>query len=101
MKIRFYFLSLWLLVIASSCGSDPSPEIPVGSAGYFVVNEGGFGNGNTSISFYDRNSNTMTNDVFTKKNGRALGDQSQSVTVFEGKAYIVVQHSGKIEVINA
>src|ERR1044071_31615 len=90
-----------LLIVFQACNNDPSPVVPVGSAGYFVVNEGGFGNGNTSISFYDRNANTMTNDVFTKKNGRALGDQSQSLTVFEGKAYVVVQHSAKIEVIDA
>jgi YVTN family beta-propeller protein len=91
---------LWVL-IAAACGKDPAPNVPAGSAGYFVVNEGGFGNSNTSISFYDRNANTMTNDIFTRKNGRPLGDQAQSLTVFEGKAYVVVQHSAKIEVINA
>jgi YVTN family beta-propeller protein len=101
MKIKFYFLMLWLLAIAAACDKDPSPDVPTGSAGYFVVNEGGFGNGNTSISFYDRSSNTMNNDVFAKKNGRALGDQAQSITVYQGKAYVVVQHSAKIEVINA
>ena len=91
----------FVLIAAQACDKDPSPQISVGSAGYFVVNEGGFGNSNTSISFYDRNANTMTNDIFAKKNGRPLGDQAQSITVFEGKAYIVVQHSAKIEVINA
>ncbi|HEX8060838.1 MAG TPA: DUF5074 domain-containing protein, partial [Cyclobacteriaceae bacterium] len=50
---------------------------------------------------YDRAANTMTNDVFAKKNGRPLGDQAQSITVFDGKAYVVVQHSAKIEVIDA
>jgi YVTN family beta-propeller protein len=90
-----------LLIVFQACDHDPSPQVPAGSAGYFVVNEGGFGNSNTSISFYDRAANTMTNDVFAKKNGRALGDQTESITVFEGKAYVVVQHSAKIEVINA
>jgi YVTN family beta-propeller protein len=101
MKIRFSLFLLWLLMFVQSCGNDPTPEVPVGSAGYFVVNEGGFGNSNTSISFYDRTKDEVTNDVFAKKNGRPLGDQAQSVTVFEGKAYVVVQHSAKVEVINA
>jgi YVTN family beta-propeller protein len=92
---------LWLLIAIQACENDPTPEIPVGSAGYFVVNEGGFGNSNTSISFYDREKDVMTNDVFAAKNGRALGDQAQSLTVFEGNAYVVVQHSAKVEVINA
>lgn len=106
MKINFFktvprLLLVWLLIAIQACENDPTPEIPLGSAGYFVVNEGGFGNSNTSISFYDRDKNTVTNDVFTAKNGRPLGDQAQSITVFEGKAYVVVQHSGKVEVINA
>lgn len=106
MKINFLrtipkvFL-LWLLIAVQACDNDPTPEIPVGADGYFVVNEGAFGKSNTSISFYDRSTNVMTNDVFVKKNARPLGDQAQSVTVFEGKAYIVVQNSGKVEVINA
>jgi YVTN family beta-propeller protein len=66
-----------------------------------VVNEGAFIGSNTSISFYDRSTDIMTNDVFAAKNKRPLGDQAQSITVFEGKAYIVVQHSAKVEVINA
>jgi hypothetical protein len=92
---------VWLLIAVQACDNDPDPVIPVGADGYFVVNEGGFNNSNTSISFYDRETAVMTNDVFAAKNGRVLGDQAQSVTVFEGKAYVVVQHSAKVEVINA
>lgn len=92
---------IWLLIAAQACDNDPAPQVLPGSAGYFVVNEGGFGNSNTSISFYDREKKTMTNDVFAAKNARPLGDQAQGLTVFEGKAYIAVQNSGKVEVINA
>jgi YVTN family beta-propeller protein len=94
-------LFLSIAIFAQSCSNDPKPELPAGSAGYFVVNEGGFGNSNTSLSFFDRAKNEMTNDIFAKKNGRPLGDQAQSITVFEGKAYVVVEHSAKVEVINA
>lgn len=93
-------LSLFTILMVQSCSDDPEPVKP-GADGFFVVNEGGFGNGNTSISFYDRSTDQMINDVFSAKNGRPLGDQSQSMTVFEGKGYIVVQGSGKIEVIDA
>lgn len=89
-----------LLIVVQACEKDPDPVVPIGSAGYFVVNEGGFGKSNTSISFFDRTTNTMTNDVFAAKNGRPLGDQTQSMTVYDGKGYIVVQNSAKIEVIN-
>ena len=106
MKINFQrslpkMFIIWLLIVVQACDNDPTPEIPLGADGYFVLNEGGIGNSNTSISFYDREKNTMTNDVFAAKNGRGLGDQAQSATVFEGKAYVAVQNSGKVEVIDA
>lgn len=94
-------LLLWLLVAAQACDNDPDPIVPPGADGFFVVNEGAFNGSNTSISFFDRETGVVTNDVFAARNGRPLGDQAQSITVFEDKAYIVVQNSGKVEVINA
>lgn len=93
-----YFL-LIVSIIFSSCGDDDNPIIPVGSEGFFIVNEGGFGNGNTSLSFYDRATETVTNQVFANVNG-ALGDQAQSMTIFNGLGYIVVQNSAKVEIID-
>jgi YVTN family beta-propeller protein len=98
-KILFVF-SLFAVLFTQSCSDDPEPIKP-GTDGFFIVNEGGFGNGNASVSFYDRTTDQVTNDVFAAKNGRPLGDQAQSMTVFEGKGYILVQGSGKIEVIDA
>lgn len=105
MKTKFLTLSLRLLLLAvlvlQSCDNGQDPVVPVGADGFFIVNEGGFGNGNSSLSFYDRKTDLLTNNVFAEKNGRPLGDQAQSMTVFDGKGYIVVQNSGKIEVIDA
>ncbi len=92
---------LSFLVFLQSCKSDTDPVIPPGTAGFFIVNEGGFGNGNSSLSYYDRKADVLTNNIFTTKNGRPLGDQAQSMTIFEKRGYIVVQNSGKIEVIDA
>jgi YVTN family beta-propeller protein len=104
--IRFSFKSVLVLLVTlpvwmTSCNDDPQPVSLPGEDGFFVVNEGGFGKGNTSISFFDRTTGEMTNNVYSIKNGVPLGDQSQSMTVADGKGYIVVQGSGKVEVINA
>src|SRR5215207_7008422 len=98
---KFVVLAALAAVFAlQSCSDDPQPLAP-GQAGFYIVNEGLFGHSTTSISYYDRASNTVTNDVFAITNGRILGDQSQSMTVIGDKGYIVVQNSKKIEVINA
>ena len=88
------------MVLFQSCEKDPDPVVKAGEAGFFIVNEGGYPNPNTSISFYDRKTGAVTNDLFVAKNGRPLGLQAQSMSVFEGKGYIVVQGDSKIEIIN-
>jgi YVTN family beta-propeller protein len=85
----------------ASCDSNEPETPPVGSAGFFVVNEGAFNNSNASLSFYDRQTETVTNNIFATANNRPLGDQVQSMTVWEEKGYIVVQNSQKVEVIDA
>lgn len=93
-------ISLFATVLIQSCSDDPNVAKP-GEEGFFILNEGGFPNENASLSFYDRETNKVTNNVFASANGRPLGIQAQSLTVFEGKAYIIVQGSSKIEVIDA
>lgn len=87
-----------------SCNeSDLEPEIINDSAeGFFIVNEGAWGNGNASLSFLDLTNNTISNDIYYNANDQKdLGDQAQSMTIYQSKGYIVVQNSGKIEVISA
>ena len=66
----------------------------------YITNEGNFGIGNGSLSIYDKSSNTLTNDVFSTVNYFVLGDVVQSIGYFDGKGYICVNGSAKIEVID-
>ncbi|MEZ4972737.1 MAG: hypothetical protein R2820_05475 [Cyclobacteriaceae bacterium] len=93
-------VSLLAALLIQSC-SDDAAVVKPGEEGFFILNEGGFPNENASLSFYDREINQVTNNMFATANGRQLGIQAQSLTVFEGKAYIIVQGSAKIEVIDA
>src|SRR6188474_1098650 len=105
MKTTFtFFKSLGVLVVLAAmifiqaCSDDPNPIKP-GESGFFIVNEGAWGNSNTSLSYYDRKTDEVTNDLIFNLD-HPLGDQSQSMTVFEGKGYIAVQNSSKVEVID-
>ncbi|GAA0891269.1 hypothetical protein GCM10009122_09480 [Fulvivirga kasyanovii] len=106
MKNQFLKRVLFGLLVASSalfgaCSDDDSVAPLAGQEGFFVINEGGFGNGDASLSYFDKATNTMINDVFFENVERPLGDQAQSMSIYNGNGYIVVQNSGKIEVINA
>jgi hypothetical protein len=67
--------------------------------GVFIVNEGNFSHGNASLSFYDPSSKAITNNLFELVNNRPLGDVAQSITEINGKYYIVVNNSGKVEIV--
>ncbi|MDW3194160.1 MAG: hypothetical protein R8G66_17435 [Cytophagales bacterium] len=87
------------VLFLASCSED-EPMIDNSLNGFFIVNEGGFGNSNTSLSYFDEENMTISNNVFQAVNGRPLGDQTQSMAIFEGEGFIQVQNSGKVEVID-
>lgn len=104
-KVNFSrLLSVFMLLgvmFFASCSDDESnnPILP-GEEGFFVLNEGLFGAGNASLSFFDKNTGAVQNDIFFAANGRPLGDQAQSMTIVGDRGYILIQNSNKIEVID-
>lgn len=100
--------ALTLTVAFVSCKKDnPEPEptpTPTPAAyenGVFITNEGPFGSGTGTISFYGRSSGAVSLDIFETKNSYPLGNVVQSMAVHNGKGYIVVNNAGKVEVVDA
>ncbi len=71
------------------------------SDGIFIVNEGVFTTGTGTISFINRTADSVSHDIFNSVNGRPLGNVVQSMTIYNGKAYIVVNNASKVEVVDA
>jgi len=101
-KLPFFSLFLFLL-LGFSVSCDDDDDAPESLAGDFViVNEGNFGQGNGSISVYNRNSDAVENNVFASANdGRTLGANVQSVSVHDEVAFVVCNAADKIEIIDA
>lgn len=88
------------LVLLAACDDD---ERPLGQfeSGVFVVNEGNFSDADGTISYWDKAS-SVTHDLFgLVNNDRALGDVVQSMTIDGDLAYVVVNNSNKVEVVEA
>tara|TARA_B100000780_G_scaffold278443_1_gene252011 strand:+ start:22 stop:1047 length:1026 start_codon:yes stop_codon:yes gene_type:complete len=64
-----------------------------------ILNEGNFMWGNASVSLIDIEDQRVQNDVFYKANGQLLGDVAQSIFIDQDTGYIVVNNSGKIELV--
>ena len=100
-KNNFLIILLSVLVLASCQNDSIRPNVPIGlyENGYFVTNEGNFGTGNGSLSFID-DRGSVSNNIFAQTNSFSLGDVVQSMEIINGKAFIVVNNSSKIEVAN-
>jgi DNA-binding beta-propeller fold protein YncE len=106
MKLRILIIHAFAALVGLvSCDTKPKADDnivlpPPVRGSVMMINEGNFQFGNASLTVYDFNHDIIYPDVFEKTNGRKLGDVFQSVTVANGKAYLVVNNSRKIEVIH-
>jgi YVTN family beta-propeller protein len=102
-KATLLLLMTFLLVMTfTACKKDDNEENKGEySDGIFIVNEGLFQTGTGTITFVDRVTDSVSQDIFKEVNGRPLGSVAQSMTIANGKAYIVVNYASKVEVVDA
>lgn len=100
---NLFYLLIAALFLITSCNKDDDNQNGGESlfdGGAFVSNEGQFQAGNGSVSFYNPVEQSVENGIFENINDFPLGDVVQSMTIYENKAYIVVNNSSKVEVVN-
>ena len=96
-----------ILFFIFSCRSDKpkdeiQPSITIApNSGVIVINEGVFPVENSTAGFYNTADDSYVHDVFKPINGRELGSVFQSMIVFNHKAYLVINDSKKIEIVNS
>jgi DNA-binding beta-propeller fold protein YncE len=91
-----------LLFLFTGCLDSPSSTDNgiVDLTGVVVLNEGNFGQGNGSLTVFDPETEELLPDAFSSVNGRPLGDVANDMLLFNGKGYIVVNNSDRMEVID-
>lgn len=103
MKLKNFILAAFALpLFLVSCSDDDNADVPSGAYdnGVLILNQGGYLAGNASVSFL-KGDFTVENNIFsTVNNGLALGDVAQDINFYGQYAYIVVNNSNKIEVVN-
>jgi hypothetical protein len=91
-------LFLMLLLSTWSCKRKEPMPVPVTSqnAGFFIVNEGNYTWGNSSLTFVDETEGTSENQVFFRANNAPLGDVAYAMYLYGGSGFVTINNSGRI-----
>ena len=98
----YFFLCAFLF---SACDNNddtlPDPEGPVTfENGIFVLNEGNFQQGNSSVTYVDPATGVVLQNIFEGVNEIPLGDTATDLAFFEDHAFIVLNVSNTIEIVD-
>ncbi len=91
------------LMFITSCNDDDNMYTPKGAydGGILVGVEGGFNKNQAEVSFLSSDLSTLTENIFAANNSaQPLGDVLQTIAFKEDKAYLVVNNSNKVEVVD-
>ncbi|WP_199119052.1 DUF5074 domain-containing protein [Pedobacter sp. ASV28] len=100
MNFKNYFkpaiaITFAVAVFFSSCKKNNEEEKILvreitGTKGIYVLNEGSWGNANSTLSYYDIEKKTVVADFYKQVNGTALGETANDLKVYGSKMYCVV-----------
>lgn len=99
-RILVVMMIVWWLTACQTDKDEWQPLPETLGKGFYVVNEGNFTVGNASLSYYSYDSARMFNQLFFQTNNAPLGDVALSMSFLDDMAFIVVNNSGHIYIIN-
>lgn len=89
-----------MLIIASCKKTETVTTAPKVTTGLYSLNQGNYGDNNTTLTYYDFSTKTATTDYYQNVNGFGLGDTGSDFIIYGGKMYIVMNNSGNVTVTN-
>ena len=97
-----FFLSIFLAACVKDkpTGPDTNPYVDPTAKNVYIVCEGSFGNGNSALSLYRPETDSVYEDVYHSANSQSLGDVFQSMLEIDDRLFLCVNNSDKIIVVN-
>lgn len=103
--IKLSGLALSAILLVTSCKKDNENDRNTGNIdnnkNLIILNEGGWGANNASVSFYNGSNETLENNKFYNVNNRNLGDVANDIAEFNDNIYVILNGSNTIEVFNS
>lgn len=96
-------LAVFIAVVSCKKLEENKPDVieQVNQAeGAFVINEGTFGWNNASLSYVNFKSAAISNQIYTGKNNKQLGDIFQSMIIHDDLGFLAIDQSDVIVVVD-
>lgn len=113
-KLLLLAIACSSLAILSSCRKDEQiflsdseevtyPFIGNKIQGFYLLNEGNMGMNRATLDYFDYSTGSYTRDIYSERNPKIvkeLGDVGNDIKIYGSKAYVVINCSNYIEVID-
>lgn len=101
-KSHFWATLCACTLVLASCTKGDEQASDLYQTGVFITNEGPFGSGTGTVSYYDRDADILKNDIFgTANGGAAIGNLLQSMGLYSGSGYLMVNNANKMLVVDS
>lgn len=104
-KLNYLFIALAFVTVLASCHKDkvnPIVDPPMSNkAGLYVLNQGGYGKNNSTLTYFNFTNRVLVPDQFTVANTTKLGDTGNDLGIYGSKMFIIVNNSDLIDIVNA
>jgi hypothetical protein len=104
-----------LLISFSACRDDVEmilseyirlehPRQIDGYQGFYLLNEGSMGSNKATLDFFNFETGEYMRNIYAEKNPnvpKELGDVGNDMGIYDGKLYVVINVSNKVEVLDA
>ena len=117
MKHTTITLLLCCLVLAAGCRTDDTVIYSIENevegmtrdaantySGMYVLNEGNMGSNKCTLDYLDFAACTYSRNIYSERNPnvvKELGDVGNDIEIYNGRMYMVINCSNKVEVVNA
>ena len=102
-KNNLLLITICFLLFVASCTkkNNPIARPPIVTTGVYSLNQGGYNQNNTTITYFDFSTSIATTDYFASVNHFGHGYTGSDFIIYGGKIYIVMNNSGIVAVANA
>ena len=93
-----------IIILSESEGIEGAKDVNANPYGFYLLNEGNMGSNKSTLDFMDFTTGVYHHNIYAEKNPnvvKELGDVGNDSQIYDGKLWLVVNASHKVEIVEA